>query len=305
MTLSSVRVKQWASEAGFSHCGIARAHQLQAAQDLFVDALANGYHAGMAFLERQVDKRFDPQLLLPDCKSVIVVTFPYLIDEQPCSDKYRTARYTWIEDYHTLVKRQLNEIVDKIKTEIPDTQCVVTVDSSCISEKNWAVEAGVGCYGRNGLIHNEQGSFFVIGVVLADKPTDFYDSPAVSDCVNCSLCVDNCPAGALSKPYQVDAEKCFAYHTIENKNPDNKTLEESPLIFGCDVCQEVCPKNKKNALRAPKITKSSLFLRLQNQEVENLSKDAFETYFGDTAIARRKYERLMLAIAAKQTDIQE
>lgn len=305
MKLSAANVKKWASEAGFSHCGIAPAHPLPSAQKRFSDAIANGFHANMAFLERQVDKRFDPQLLLPNCQSVIVVTFPYLIEEEPQSDKYRTARYTWIEDYHTLVKRLLDEVVDQMKTEIPDIQCLVTVDSSCISEKNWAVEAGVGCYGKNGLIHNEQGSFFVIGTILADKPTDFYDSPVASDCANCSLCVDACPANALSKPFRVDARRCFAYHTIENKNPDNKTLEQSPLIFGCDVCQEVCPKNKKNALKAPKITKSSLFLHLQNQEVENLSKDDFETFFGDTAIARRKYERLMLAVAAKNADIQE
>lgn len=304
-TLSSQQVKQWALDAGFARCGIARAHDLDQERRRFEDALSKGLHAEMAFLQREVEKRFNPSILLPNCRSVIVVLFSYLIADVPQSDRYRTARYTWVRDYHITVREQLERVVEEIQRAVPTAHCRITVDSSCISEKNWAVAAGVGCYGKNGLIHNDDGSFFVIGTILTDVEADFYDQTADSDCGNCRICQDRCPAQALSEAYRVDARKCFAYHTIENKNPDSETLKKSPGVFGCDVCQEVCPKNKKNIPIGTNVLKSSVFLRLQNEELENLSKDQFQRCFGDTAIARRKYERWMRAIETKKTQTQE
>ena len=300
MVMRSDEVKQWILDAGFSHVGIAPAHALCEAEERFMAAIGEGRHADMRFLERDVHKRFDPVELLPGCQSVIVAALDYRITEQPASDKYRTARYTWIEDYHVLVKRMLKEVVDKLLEQDSSVQCRITVDSSCISEKNWAVEAGVGCYGKNGLVHNDDGSYFVFGIILTTCAFDHYDSPKKSDCGDCMLCVNSCPAQALS-PYKVDANKCFAYQTVENKNTDIEVLVRAPLVFGCDCCQEVCPKNKKNAGPRPNVLKSSLFLRLQNEEMENLSPEEFKTYFGDTAMARRKYERFSRAISAKKS----
>lgn len=303
MVFSSQQIKEWAYELGFSHCGIARARRLNEAQSLFENALSEGRHADMHFLERDMNKRFCPSDLLPNCQSVIVVAYNYLVDEQPASDKYRTARYTWIEDYHTLLKGMLEEMVLKIST-IGECRCRITVDSSCISEKNWAVEAGIGCYGKNGLIHNEDGSFFVLGTILADFGCDQYDSARESDCGNCRICVEKCPAGALESPYRVDARKCFSYHTVENKMSENKLLEKAPLIYGCDVCQEVCPKNHKKEKASSDQPKTSLFLRLQNEQLENLSKEDFKHYFGNTAIARRKYNRFLHAIQIRKNETQ-
>lgn len=304
--LKAEMIKAWASDAGFCKCGIARADTLEIAQQQFEEALQEGRQADMHFLERDVNKRFNPALLLPDCQTVIVVALNYLIDEVPQSDRYRTARYTWIEDYHQIVKERLDGMVQHILTVCPEVHCRTTVDSACISEKRWAERAGVGCLGKNGLIHNEYGSFFVLGTLLADTKVDCYDEPAENDCGECQICLESCPAKAIEQPFQVDARKCYSYHTIENKNPDNEILRSAPLIFGCDVCQEVCPKNKKIVAQLPKVLKSSVFLRLQNDEVENLSKEAFKTFFGKTAIARRKYERVMRAVAEKRkADIQE
>lgn len=297
-------VKQWIRDAGFAHVGIARAHALTDAEAQFLDAIGEGRHADMHFLERDVHKRFNPTELLPDCHSVIVAALDYRIPEQPASDKYRTARYTWIEDYHVLVKRLLQEVVDKMKSADNHIECRITVDSSCISEKNWAVEAGVGCYGKNGLVHNDDGSYFVFGTILTNCEFDTYDSPKKSDCGDCMLCVNSCPAHALL-PYKVDANKCFAYQTVENKNTDNEIFIDAPLVFGCDRCQEVCPKNKKNISQRPNVLKSSLFLRLQNEEMENLSPEDFKTYFGNTALARRKYDRFSRAIHAKKSKSSE
>lgn len=302
--ISSALLKQWASEAGFSHCGIAVARPLKEAELQFKEAIGEGRHADMHFLERDVECRFDPAQLLPGCKSVLVVLYNYLVDEEPASDRYRTARYTWIEDYHILVKRQLQLVVDRVEQHFPGVQCRITVDSSCISEKNWAAEAGVGCYGKNGLVHSEDGSFFVIGTMLMDCAVDKYDTFRNSDCGACRLCIDSCPAKALEYPYRVDARKCFAYHTVENKMPEDKLIEEAPLLYGCDVCQEVCPKNHKKGVAESEQPKTSLFLRLQNGQLENLSKEDFKYYFGNTAIARRKYDRFYHAIQIRKKESQ-
>lgn len=298
--VSAALLKQWALEAGFVQSGIAQAHPLKESELLFREALDEGRHAELHFLERDIESRFDPEHLLPGCRSVLVVLYNYIIEEQPAGDKYLTARYTWIEDYHVLVKRQLQQVVDRVTQHFPGVHCRITVDSSCISEKSWAAEAGVGCYGKNGLIHNENGSFFVIGTVLMDCAVEKYDSFRNSDCGTCRLCIDNCPAKALERPYCVDARKCFAYHTVENKMPDDKLLEKAPLLYGCDVCQEVCPKNHKKAVMESEQPKTSLFLRLQNGQLENLSKEDFKYYFGNTAIARRKYDRFYHAIQIRK-----
>lgn len=301
--LNSEFVKKEALELGFTNCGIARAKILDTAKQRFEESIGKGLHASMHFLERDVDKRFNPALLLPNCQSVIVVAYNYLIDVLPASSKYRTARYTWIEDYHYLINDKLEQLAHKILDSSVSYR--ITVDSSCISEKNWAVEAGIGCYGKNGVIYNEGGSFFVLGTLLTDCAADKYDSFRNSDCGECHLCQDLCPAKALDTPYQVDARKCYSYHTIENKNPDNKTLKDSPLLFGCDVCQEVCPKNKKNDVTQTNQSKSSLFLPLQNRDWEALTEEGFKTYFGNTSVARRKYQRFYRAIEVKATDNQE
>lgn len=296
--LSSEQVKACALALGFSHCGIAQAHTLVAERERFEHALSEGRHAGMRFLERDVERRFDPSGLLPNCRSVIVVLYNYMVKEEPVSDRYRTARYTWVEDYHPALSAMLEQLAEKL--HIAPDHYRITVDSSCISEKNWAAAAGVGCYGKNGLIHNEEGSFFFIGILLTDFAVDNYDTFRNSDCGTCRICQDACPAKALQTPYSVDARRCFSYHTVENKIVDNESVKSSPLLFGCDICQEVCPKNKKMQPPSTSVLKSSLFLRLQNQEMENLSEEDFQHYFGNTAIARRKYQRFYRAIELKR-----
>lgn len=298
-TLSSSTIKSAAIAAGFTACGIAPAGKLAEAKHLFIEALADGRQADMHYLERDIDKRFDPELLLPGCRSVIVITLDYRIADTPASDKYRMARFTWIGDYHTLVKRKAQQMLTALKECCPDMQSRITVDSSCISEKNWAAMSGVGCIGKNSLVHNDQGSFFVIGTILTNCATDTYDSPKYSDCGDCRLCIDHCPAHAL-EPYKLDAERCFAYQTIENKNTDLEIFKKSPLLFGCDCCQEVCPRNKKKIQPLPSVLESSLFLRLKNEDLETLTVEDFKTYFGNTPIARRKYDKMSRAILTKQ-----
>ena len=255
---SSQQIKSWAAEVGFQDCGIARAHVLVDAEEDFRHAIDGGLHAEMHYLERNIDNRFNPESLLPNCKSVVVVTYNYLTDAQPASDKYLTARYTWIQDYHILVKELLEELADKIISVCPSVHYRATVDSSAISEKRWAMEAGVGCMGKNGLIHNQHGSFFVLGVLLLDQFCDKYDeSLRKSDCGECEICVRSCPANALEIPFQVDARRCFSYRNTEDKTPNYSELADNKYLFGCDICQEVCPRNKKKFSNPSNISKKS------------------------------------------------
>ena len=299
--LSSQQIKSWAAEVGFQDCGIARARVLAEAEAEFLQSVGKEYHADMHYLERNVDNRFNPESLLPNCKSVIVVTYNYLTDSEPKSDKYRTARYTWIQDYHVLVKDLLERLAAMIVNDYPSVKCRATVDSSAISEKRWAMEAGVGYLGKNGLIHNRHGSFFVIGTLLLDQFCDKYDeSLPKSDCGACEICVRSCPVNALETPFQVDARRCVSFHNTEDKSPNYKALADAKYLFGCDICQEVCPRNKKKLSNPLNESKKSLFLPLENDDWESLSETDFKRYFSDTSILRRKYARFRSLIEAKR-----
>ena len=299
--LSSQQIKSWAKEVGFQDCGIARARVLAEAETEFLHSVEHGYHAEMHYLERNVDGRFNPESLLPGCKSVIVVTYNYLTDSEPKSDKYRTARYTWIQDYHILVKDLLEKLAAMIVNDYPTVKYRTTVDSSAISEKRWAVEAGVGCMGKNGLVHNDNGSFFVIGTLLVNRFCDQYDpSLPKSDCGECEICIRNCPVNALETPFRVDARRCVSYHNTEDKMPNYNELALQKYLFGCDICQEVCPRNKKKFPDPLNESKKSLFLPLENDGWESLSETDFKHYFSDTSILRRKYARFRSLIEAKR-----
>ena len=299
--LSLLKIKSLALDAGFQKCGIARAHTLTEAAEEFKQSISKDYHAEMHFLERDIDARFSPETLLPGCKSVVVVTYNYLTDAQPESDRYRMARYTWIQDYHILVKELLQKLADDIVKLYPTVKYRTTVDSSAISEKRWAMEAGVGCLGKNGLIHNEFGSFFVLGVLLLNQFCDNYDSSLPkSDCGSCEICVKSCPVNALETPFQVDARRCVAYHNTEDKSPNYSELAKEKYLFGCDICQEVCPRNKKKFTNPLNISKTSVFLPLKNNELETLSESDFKRYFSNTSILRRKYARFRSLIEAKR-----
>jgi len=299
--LSSQQIKSWAKEVGFQDCGIARARVLAEAETEFLHSVERGYHAEMHYLERNVDGRFNPESLLSGCKSVIVVTYNYLTDSEPKSDKYRTARYTWIQDYHILVKDLLEKLAAMIVNDYPTVKYRTTVDSSAISEKRWAVEAGVGCMGKNGLVHNDNGSFFVIGTLLVDRFCDQYDpSLPKSDCGECDICIRSCPVNALETPFRVDARRCVSYHNTEDKMPNYNELALQKYLFGCDVCQEVCPRNKKKFPNPLNESKKSLFLPLENDGWKSLSETDFKHYFSDTSILRRKYVRFRSLIEAKR-----
>lgn len=287
--IQSKKIKAWSKELGFDACGIAPSHPLEIAKKRFEKSIRKGYHGNMQFLERDIERRFSPELLLSNCKSVIVVILNYNTTLQ-FLPKHSIARFALLNDYHIYIQQKLSTLLERIKQEIPTINAKTTVDTSSISEKNWAVEAGLGHIGKNGLLITAQGSFVHIGTILIDKECDHYDQPCKNNCGTCNKCIQNCPTQAIEEAHCINASKCISYQTIENKNPDYQLLKEQTWIYGCDICQEVCPYNQKIRNNETIISETSLFLQLNMEELENLSEEDFRHYFQRSGIKRRKYK---------------
>jgi epoxyqueuosine reductase len=289
MELTASDIKKTALSLGFSACGIAKAIPLIAEKQYFTSMIDNGAHANLAYLERDIEVRFSPELLLPGCKSVIVFLYNYLTGEKLEAD-YKIAKYAYINDYHLLIKNKLERVVEMISRTYPEAHCKITVDSANITEKNWAVKAGLGYIGKNSLLQTDNGSFFLIGTILTDVVFE-YDTEKERNCGSCMRCVEACPVHAITKPYQVDVRKCLSFHTIENKETADDSANTYQWVFGCDVCQDICPNNKNSKPNPDTLDKFSLFLHFKNSDFENLTKEEFENCFRDSCVKRRKYEK--------------
>ena len=286
--------------SGFTFCGIAKNEELPVAKYYFNQAISKGYHDQMAYLERDIDGRFTPEQLLPSCKSIIVTLFNYNTGIT-LNSRYKISKYAFIKDYHVTVESHLQQFAHQLLKIDPTLEYRCTVDSSRISEKNWAVQAGLGHFGKNGIIISPLGSYFFIGLILINKEVDYYDHPNLDQsCGTCSICMDKCPTQAIVSPFVIDAKKCLSYQTLSNKNPDFDLVKEHPWIYGCDVCQDVCPKNKKSVISELAVTNSSLFLHFEDSEFENLTKEAFNLYFQGTPIQGKNYEKLLQFIKNRQ-----
>lgn len=291
MYLSATDIKKIAFSLGFSDCGIAKALPLQKEKQYFSSMIDDGAHATLTFLEKDIEVRFSPELLFPGCKSVMVFLYNYLTEKKIEAD-YKIAKYSYIHDYHYLIKDKLKIIVDNISQSYPDSHCKITVDTSSISEKNWAVKAGVGYIGKNSLLQTNHGSFVLIGTILTDIVFD-YDTENARSCGTCSRCMDACPVQAISKPYQVDVRKCISFQTIENKCPSDNSESTYQWVYGCDVCQDICPNNINCKPNPDTLDKISLFLHFKNPDFENLTKQEFDSCFKDSCVKRRKYDQFM------------
>jgi epoxyqueuosine reductase len=302
----SALVKKSLRAEGFGRVGIAPAllHPEDSAR--IAAWVASGMNGSMSYMERNNDKRSDVSTLLPGARSVIVAALNYCNEEMPTGDDtYFIARYARGKDYHIIIKEKLQRVLSLITSILPETKGRVFVDSAPLSEKSWAIHAGIGWRGRHSLIINkESGSFFVLGEIVTTAPLE-YDEPYVKDhCGNCRLCVDACPTGAINNNRTINASKCIAYFTIEN--PSEAVDYPGNSIFGCDRCQEVCPWNMKtppsgaDEFSAPAELKS-----LRYDDWESMSKDRFDRIFSASPIKRTGYEALMrnVSVAKKNRSI--
>lgn len=308
MASLSERMKEKAFEIGFQKVGIVQALPLERESQRLTDWLDSGFHGKMAWLAREPEKRSDPRLIFPDARSVIVVALNYFTGPEHVDDpeKGKISRYAWGDDYHDLVREKLNELLAWIKSENPEADGKICVDTAPMMDKAWAVRAGLGWLGKHSnLITTDVGSWVFIGEIILNIELD-YDTEIVADhCGNCTACLDACPTNAIVEPYVVDSRKCISYATIELRDeslPPEISENLNGWFYGCDICQDVCPWN-----RFEKPTAESRF-EPRNDEtsvdldaVLSLTPESYAERFRRTAIKRAKLPGLKRNAAALKT----
>jgi epoxyqueuosine reductase len=306
MTLveKSQRIKELAIAAGFEACGIAKAAPL-IHDSIHLDAwLAAGFQAGMKYMENHYDLRLDPTKLVEGAKSVIVVLQNYYPSTYPFENsKYKISRYALGYDYHDVVKKKLHQLYNDINNEVCEIKGRAFVDSAPVMERAWARQAGLGWIGKNSLLLNKQfGSYFFIAELIVDIELH-YDEPLEAEyCGECKKCLDACPTRAIVRPKIIDSNKCISYNTIENKEPSIPEYIQPNLkgrIFGCDICQEVCPWNAKiKPHKTPEFEPNQLLKNITDQQFENISETEFDSIFAKSPVKRAKFNGLKRNIQA-------
>lgn len=287
-------IKKQADRLGFLSCGIAKVEFLESEAKHLENWLSNNYNGKMAYMANHFDKRLNPALLVDDAKSVISVLVNYFPEKDLFEDKaYKISKYAYGTDYHLVIRDRLNELIELIKEAVGEVNARCFTDSAPVLDKAWAERAGLGWIGKNAnLISTQKGSFFFIGEIIIDLDLE-YDQPATDHCGTCTKCIDACPTEAIIKPQLVDGSKCISYLTIELKDemiPAGFNNQMENWVFGCDICQDVCPWNRFSVPH-----NETAFLPhpdLKKTDLENLSQENFNILFKNSAIKRTKFKGL-------------
>ena len=290
-------IKSEALKAGFDACGISKACFLEDEAPRIENWLKNHQHAGMTYMENNLDKRLDPTLLVDGIKTVISLTYNYYSEhKQTEGSYYKVAQYALLEDYHFFLKQKMALLIEKLKKSLGDFNASCFVDSAPILEKAWAEKIGMGWIGKNSLlISQKKGSYFFICEIrtVLEKT---YDSPLNKDfCETCIKCIEACPTKAINDNRTIDTNKCISRLTIEDKTEINPALSSAfdGQISGCDICQEVCPWNrlKKNNTENESYINHNL-LALKKEDWENLDNINFERIFKNSPLYRRGFKKI-------------
>ena len=280
---------------GFSHIGISKAEFMEEEAQRLETWLNQSFHGQMHYLEDHFDKRVDPTKLVPGAKSVISLLYNYF-PEAPLEteDNYKIGRYAYGKDYHNFIKRKLRKLIKDIRGKVGDIHGRVFLDAEPVLERDWAKRSGLGWIGKNTmLINKEEGSYFLIAELIVDLELE-YDSKLKDYCGTCTRCIDACPTDAISeKGYVLDSSKCISYLTIElrDKIPETFQNKMEDWIFGCDICQEVCPWNK---FAKPHIeyrfTPKEELKQMRKKDWEELTHEVFDDVFFGSPLKRAKFE---------------
>ena len=293
----SAFIKQEAAELGFETCGIAPAIQLLEDKMHLDKWLQKGFHAGMDYMQKHAELRVNPDLLVESAKSVIVFLYNYYPAKMMDGDSgYLVSSYAYGKDYHEVIREKLNILISKLKEQLPEISIRGFVDSAPVLERAWATRAGLGWIGKNSmLISRKKGSYFFISELITDIELE-YDQPMGGDyCGECSRCMDACPTGAITGLREVDANKCISYLTIENKGeiPENFKGAYKKWIFGCDICQQVCPWNRYSSPHnEPAFEPLPLLMEIDKEGWEKMEQDQFSHLFRKSAVKRAKFAGL-------------
>ena len=294
--VAAALIKDKALHLGFSACGIARVHPLQADSEYLEKWLEAGHNGRMGYLANHADLRNDPSMLVPGAKSVIVVLLNYATDACQHSESFRIARYAHGNDYHFVVKQFLGELLRFIDDEFGSVEGRPFCDSAPVFERRWASEAGLGWIGMNHcLIHPQFGSFCVIGELIVDLELDC-DKPLEGDCGYCGRCLSACPTQAIQDRGFLKAEQCVSYLTVELKDdvPQKYRNKLNGFVAGCDRCQEVCPWNHKAADYTARIWHlDEAILSMSDQDWLSLESADFKKRLSKSSLTRLGYKKLM------------
>jgi len=285
-------IKQKAKELGFDYCGVSKAGFLEEEAIRLENWLHQDRHGKMDYMANYFDKRVDPRKLVEGAKSIISVLLNYFPEKELNENSmYKISKYAYGTDYHFVVKEKLKILIEYIQQEIGEVNGRAFVDSGPVLEKAWAAKSGLGWIGKNSnLITKESGSFFFIGELIVDLELE-YDSPIPDYCGTCTKCIDACPTDAIVNPYIVDASKCISYFTIELKEeiPTEVKGKFENWIFGCDICQDVCPWNRFSKPHQIKEFNSSTELEGMNQkDWEEITEEVFNRIFKKSPLKRTK-----------------
>ena len=289
-------IKQEASRLGFMSCGISQAQFLEEEAPRLEAWLKAQMHGQMGYMEQHFDKRLDPTLLVPGAKSVVSLLLNYYPSEQQNPQSYKISKYAYGTDYHFVIKDKLKSLLAFIEDNIGAVDGRAFVDSAPVLDKAWAAKSGLGWIGKHSnLLSKQLGSFYFIAELIIDLPL-LYDTPVTDHCGSCTACIDACPTQAIVSPYVVDGSKCISYATIELKDqiPDSFNQHMDDWMFGCDVCQDVCPWNRfSTAHNEPLFNPKPELLSKSKAEWQELTQDVFQEIFKKSPVKRTKFAGLI------------
>lgn len=289
-------IKQKAAELGFSFCGVSKATFLEAEAPRLEKWLTDGLNGKMQYMENHFDKRLDPRLLVDGAKSVVSFLYNYYSDvKQVDAEAPKISKYAYGEDYHFVVKDKLNELLQYIRETIGEVNGRAFVDSAPVLERAWALNSGLGWVGKNtNIINKGKGSFFFLSELIIDLELE-YDKPVTDHCGTCTACIDACPTDAIAEPYKVDGSKCISYFTIELKEAIPTAMKGAfdNWMFGCDICQDVCPWNRfSKPHEESRFAPHQMLLGMKKQDWLEITEDVFQQVFKKSPVKRTKYNGL-------------
>lgn len=293
----ALSIKKRAKELGFENCGIARADFLEEEAPRLESWLKNNYHGKMAYMANHFDKRLDPRLLVDGAKSVISLTYNYFPEKKQPRETYQIAKYAYGEDYHFVVKDKLKELLQFIQESFGKVNGRVFVDSAPVLEHAWAQKAGIGWIGKNTLmISKQKGSFFFLAEIIIDLELE-YDEPFQTDhCGTCTKCIDACPTEAILPNRQLNGSQCISYFTIELKDeiPQEMSGKFQDWVFGCDICQDVCPWNRFSLpTKEERFRPRDELVQFSKQEWREITEETFNYIFKKSPVKRAKFAGLL------------
>jgi len=288
-------IKSEAKRLGFLSCGISKAEFLEEEAPRLESWLEQNMHGEMRYMENYFDKRLDPTKLVPGSKSVISLLLNYYPSELQNQDSYKISKYAYGRDYHFVIKDKLKQLLSSLQEQIGDFHGRAFVDSAPVLDKAWAAKSGLGWIGKHSnLLSKKTGSFYFIAELIVDLDLE-YDTPVTDHCGSCTACIDACPTNAIVEPYKVDGSKCISYFTIELKDeiPYSMAGQFDDWMFGCDVCQDVCPWNRfSKAHREPLFDPHPAILEYDKKDWEEITRETFNEIFRKSAVKRTKFEGL-------------